>query len=74
MDEDKTSSRVLVVEDEEGIQELLRVTLQRRGFEVHCEGSVESAEAVLLTWGPQLMDAQCPNTTVFNNFSRLTLG
>ncbi|WP_298168583.1 phosphate regulon transcriptional regulator PhoB [Acidithiobacillus sp.] len=55
MDEDKTSSRVLVVEDEEGIQELLRVTLQRQGFEVHCEGSVESAEAVLLTWGPQLL-------------------
>ncbi|MCR2828844.1 phosphate regulon transcriptional regulator PhoB [Acidithiobacillus ferrooxidans] len=55
MDEDKVSSRVLVVEDEEGIQELLRVTLQRNGFDVRCEGSVESAEAVLQTWGPQLL-------------------
>lgn len=57
MDEEKlsASSRILVIEDEEGIQELLRVTLQRQGFDVRCEGSVESAESALLSWEPQLL-------------------
>ncbi len=56
MEEEKVSSaRILVVEDEEGIQELLRVTLQRHGFAIRCEGSVESAELALQNWSPQLV-------------------
>jgi two-component system phosphate regulon response regulator PhoB len=56
MEEEKISSaRILVVEDEEGIQELLRVALKRQGFEVRCESSVESAEPALQSWAPQLV-------------------
>ncbi|WP_308388610.1 phosphate regulon transcriptional regulator PhoB [Acidithiobacillus sp. AMEEHan] len=39
--------RVLVVEDEEGIQQLLRLTLQKHGFAVSCAASVEAAEPLL---------------------------
>ncbi|PKY10229.1 phosphate regulon transcriptional regulatory protein PhoB [Acidithiobacillus marinus] len=56
MEEEKVSSaRILIVEDEEGIQELLRVALQRHGFDVCCEGSVEAAESVLKSWAPQMI-------------------
>lgn len=55
MDEEKIPSRILVIEDEEGIQELLRMTLQRQGFEVRCADCVEAAEAIMGEWEPQIL-------------------
>lgn len=42
--------RILVVEDEPGIQELVRVALTRQGYVVKCTESVELAAPLLKTW------------------------
>ncbi len=47
--------RILVVEDEEGIQELLRLSLQKHGFEVICAASTEAAEDLLHDPAPHLI-------------------
>ncbi|WP_248885406.1 phosphate regulon transcriptional regulator PhoB [Igneacidithiobacillus siniensis] len=47
--------RILVVEDEEGIQELLRLSLQKHGFEVVCAASTEAAEDLLHDPAPHLI-------------------
>ena len=49
------TARILVVEDEPGIQELLRITLERAGYGVRCTASSEMAEPILRTWQPQLL-------------------
>lgn len=49
------TARILLVEDEPGIQELIRVTLEREGYRLRCAASVEAAEAILRTWQPQLL-------------------
>jgi two-component system alkaline phosphatase synthesis response regulator PhoP len=46
---------ILVVEDEEDIQELLRYNLAREGYEVLCEGSGEEALATVSRVGPDLV-------------------
>lgn len=47
--------RILVVEDESGIQELIRVSLVRQGYVVQCADSVETADPILKRWRPQLL-------------------
>ncbi|MEY2340627.1 phosphate regulon transcriptional regulator PhoB [Acidithiobacillus sp. IBUN Pt1247-S3] len=47
--------RILVVEDEEGIQELLRLSLQKHGFQVYCASSTEAAEDLLHDPTPHLI-------------------
>ncbi|MEW5791850.1 MAG: phosphate regulon transcriptional regulator PhoB [Pseudomonadota bacterium] len=47
--------RILVVEDEPGIQELIRVSLVRQGYVVQCADSVETADPILKSWQPQLL-------------------
>lgn len=53
--EEQQIFRILVVEDEEGIQELLRLTLQKHGFEVLCAASTEAAEDLLVDPAPHLI-------------------
>lgn len=47
--------RILVVEDEAGIQELMRVNLARQGFDVRCASSTEAAAVLLTEWQPHLL-------------------
>ena len=47
--------RILVVEDEAGIQELVRVNLARQGFDVRCAVSTEAGTASLKEWQPHLL-------------------
>ena len=47
--------RILVVEDEAGIQELVRVNLARQGYDVRCASSSEAAAVLLAEWQPHLL-------------------
>ena len=49
------SARILIVEDEPGIRELLRVNLQHAGFAPICSDSAESASAQLQLAAPDLI-------------------
>ena len=55
LEQGKTVYRILVVEDVEGIQELLRLSLQKQGFDVTCVASVEQAEEHLRDPMPHLI-------------------
>ncbi len=55
MQDEQNSYRILVVEDEEGIRELLRLTLEKQGHEVTAAPSVEAAEAFLQAGIPHLL-------------------
>jgi two-component system, OmpR family, phosphate regulon response regulator PhoB len=46
---------VLVVEDDMGIQELLRFTLEQAGYETHCADSAETAQGELKNLLPDLV-------------------
>ncbi len=55
LDSGQQSFRILVVEDEEGIQELLHFTLEKQGFTVEMAASVEQAEEMLEISIPHLL-------------------
>jgi len=58
------TENILVVEDEEGIQELVRFNLAREGYEVRCAGSGEEALVMVRARPPDLivLDLMLPGT------------
>lgn len=57
--------RILVVEDEPAIREMLSITLTRAGFEMVCAGSVTQAQSLILDRLPNLilLDWMLPETS-----------
>ncbi|MFP4629628.1 MAG: sigma-54-dependent transcriptional regulator [Desulfohalobiaceae bacterium] len=59
----KTPKRILLVEDDQSLQQLLCEELEESGFAVHGESSAEKAYAQLQSWNPDLVisDLRLPN-------------
>ncbi|MFP4212999.1 MAG: sigma-54-dependent transcriptional regulator [Desulfohalobiaceae bacterium] len=59
----KTPKRILLVEDDQSLQQLLCEELEESGFAVHGESSAEKAYARLQSWNPDLVisDLRLPN-------------
>ncbi|MDT7559987.1 MAG: two-component system, OmpR family, response regulator, partial [Pseudonocardiales bacterium] len=71
--DERGGTRLLVVDDEPGIVELLSTALRFVGFEVRTAGSGSEALAVALSWRPDLvvLDVMLPDLDGFEVTRRL---
>ena len=67
------AKRILIVEDEPHIQELISVNLTRAGHAVRCAPDAEQAREMLVRWMPDLMllDILLPDTEGYLLLERL---
>lgn len=71
---DGTATRILVVDDERNITELLAMALRYEGFEVQAAATAKQARERVAAWRPQLMilDVGLPDDDGFSLLQRLS--